>query len=100
MDGQHVAIDSAAIDAYEKKQPKSRSTHTGNANWGAKFDSFGNKLTWFGYKMHLAVDTCSELPIAVEVTPAHVNDGDVAPDLMAQSLEILDTKPQFFIMDA
>ena len=50
--------------------------------------------------MHLAVDTCSELPIAVEVTPAHVNDGDVAPDLMAQSIEILDTKPQFFIMDA
>lgn len=83
MDGQHVAIDNAAIDAYEKKQPKSRSIHTGNANWGAKFDSFGNKLTWFGYKMHLAVDTFSELPIAVEVTPAHVNDGDVAPDLMA-----------------
>ncbi len=98
--GQHVAIDSAAIDAYEKKQPKSRSAHTGHANWGAKFDSFGNKLTWFGYKMHLAVDTHSELPIALEVTPAHINDGDVAPDLMAQSIEILDTKPVYFIMDA
>ncbi len=37
-----VAIDSAAIHAYEKKQPKRRSEQTGNANWGAKFDSFGN----------------------------------------------------------
>lgn len=100
IDGQHVAIDSAAIDAYEKKQPKSRSANTGNANWGAKFDSFGNKLTWFGYKMHLAVDTHSELPIVVKVTPAHVNDGDMAPDLMSESIEILDTRPEFFIMDA
>lgn len=100
IDGQHVAIDSAAIEAYEKKQPKSRSAQTGNANWGAKFDAFGNKLTWFGYKVHLAVDTHSELPIALEVTPAHVNDGEQAPDLMAQSTEILDTKPRYFIMDA
>ncbi|EGL83967.1 transposase IS4 family protein, partial [Caldalkalibacillus thermarum TA2.A1] len=100
IDGQHVAIDSAAIEAYEKKQPKSRSAQTGNANWGAKFDAFGNKLTWFGYKVHLAVDTHSELPIALEVTPAHVNDGEQAPDLMAQSTEILDTKPKYFIMDA
>lgn len=62
IDGSHVAIDSAAIHAYEKKQPKRKSELTGNANWGAKFDSFGNKVKWFGYKLHLAVDTTSELP--------------------------------------
>ncbi len=71
-----------AIDAYEKKQPKSRCQGTGNASWGAKLDSFGNKITWFGYKLHLAVDADSELPVALEVTPAHVNDGDMAPHLM------------------
>lgn len=84
ISGATVAIDSTAIDAYEKKQPKSRSQGTGNATWGAKFDSFGNKITWFGYKIHLAVDTDSELPVTVEVTPAHVNDGDMAPPLMTQ----------------
>lgn len=82
IDGSHVAIDSAAIHAYEKKQPKRKSELTGNANWGAKFDSFGNKVKWFGYKLHLAVDTASELPIALSVTPAHVNEGDMAPALM------------------
>ena len=63
-------------------QPKSRCQDTGNATWGAKLDSFGNKITWFGYKIHLAVDTASELPVALEVTPAHVNDGDMGPPLI------------------
>lgn len=98
IEGSHVAIDSAAIHAYEKKQPKSRSEQTGNANWGAKFDSFGNKVKWFGYKLHLAVDTKSELPMALEVTPAHVNDGDMAPTLMEQVSTL--TKVKFFMLDA
>lgn len=98
IDGSHVAIDSAAIHAYEKKQPKRKSELTGNANWGAKFDSFGNKVKWFGYKLHLAVDTKSELPMALAVTPAHVHDGDMAPDLMEQVAA--KTKVSFFVLDA
>jgi len=30
---------------------------------------------WFGYKVHLAVDTTAELPLAYTVTPANVGDG-------------------------
>ncbi|SEP11528.1 Transposase DDE domain-containing protein [Paenibacillus sophorae] len=85
MDGIHVAIDSTAIQAYERKQPKSKSELTGNANWGVKLDSFGNKVKWFGYKLHLAVDTQSELPLALKVTPAHINDGEEGPALMEQA---------------
>nr|WP_238996752.1 hypothetical protein [Paenibacillus pinistramenti] len=48
IDGSHVAIDSATIHAYEKKQPKKKSNQTGNVNWGAQSDSFDNKITWFG----------------------------------------------------
>ena len=77
-----IAIDSTAIDAYEQKQPKSKSQKTGNATWGAKYDTFKNKLTWFGYKIHLAVDTSSELPLALEVTPANIYDGDMGPALI------------------
>jgi len=98
LDGSHVAIDSTAIRAYEKKQPKRKSEQTGNANWGAKLDSFGNKITWFGYKLHLAVDTKSELPLALEVTPAHVNDGERAPSLMEQAAS--KANPRFFMLDA
>ncbi len=78
IDGSHLCIDSTAISAYEKKQPKSRSQKTRNANWGAKFDTFGNKITWFGYKIHFSVDTHSELPVALEVTPANTYDGEMA----------------------
>jgi IS5 family transposase len=99
INGKHVAIDSSAIDAYEKKKPKARCMD-GHASWGAKLDSFGNKITWFGYKIHLAVDTESELPIAVHVTPAHVNDGDVAPLLMQDVVLTKKFNVNHFIMDA
>lgn len=98
IDGSHVAIDSAAVHAYEKKQPKKKSEQTGNANWGAKFDSFGNKITWFGYKLHLAVDTNSELPLALEVTPANVNDGEMAPSLIEKVSA--EARVRFFMLDA
>jgi IS5 family transposase len=96
---EHLAIDSTAIGAYEKKQPKSRSQHTGNANWGAKYDTFGNKLTWFGYKVHLAVDTASELPVALDVTPANVYDGEMAIPLMKDIYE-RNWRFKFVVMDA
>lgn len=98
IDGTHVAIDSAAIHAYEKKEPKRKSELTGNANWGAKFDTFGNKVKWFGYKLHLAVDAKSELPMALQVTPAHVNDGDEGPALMTSVAA--QSKVKFLILDA
>lgn len=98
LGGTHVAIDSAAIHAYEKKEPKRKSELTGNANWGVKLDTFGNKVKWFGYKLHLAVDTESELPMALKVTPAHVNDGDEGPPLMKRTAERF--KPRFFMLDA
>lgn len=100
IDGSHLAIDSTAIGSYEKKQPKSRSQSTGNANWGAKFDTFGNKLTWFGYKVHLAVDTASELPVSLEVTPAHVYDGEMAIPLMQDVVENYEWQVKFVMMDA
>jgi hypothetical protein len=99
INGEHIAIDSTAIGAYEKKQPKSRSQHTGNANWGAKYDTFGNKLTWFGYKVHLAVDTASELPVALDVTPANVYDGEMAMPLMKEIHE-RNWRFKFVMMDA
>ncbi len=38
-----------------------------------------------GYKVHLAAEPRSEILTAVEVTPANVFDGDVAPDLVRQA---------------
>lgn len=100
IDGSHLAIESTAIGAYEKKQPKSRSQETGNANWSAKYDTFGNKLTWFGYKIYLAVDTASELPVSLDVTPAHVYDVEMEIPLMKDVVESYGWKVKFVMMDA
>ncbi|WP_041695058.1 transposase [Alicyclobacillus acidocaldarius] len=99
IEGEHVAIDSTAIHAYERKHPRSGVQPTDRANWGAKFDAFGNKLAWFGYKVHLAVDAKSELPMALTVTPANVYDGEMAIPLM-EELHRQDWRIRFVLMDA
>lgn len=102
IDGKVIAIDSTAIEAYEKKQPRSRSKETGNADWGVKKDSFNNKVTWFGYKLHIAVDATSELPLAFEVTPANINDGDIGPVLIEKVTSIMPQSqwPKYYSMDS
>ncbi|GMA62169.1 hypothetical protein GCM10025859_26090 [Alicyclobacillus fastidiosus] len=49
--------------------------------------------------MHLAVDTASELPVALEVTPAHVYDGETAIPLM-QVVHEYDWRFKFVMIDA
>ena len=97
----NLAIDSSAIEAYEKKKTKTKCKDSPNATWGAKYDTFRNKITWFGYKIHLAVDADTDLPVAVEVTGAHVNDGDMAPILIEKALSTSqEDKLKYVMMDA
>ena len=91
-----VAIDASQINAYEKAHPKKQLTDDGfSANWGAKRDTHGNQITWFGYKLHLAIDARSELPLSLTVTPAHRHDSTQAIPLMEQ----LPVKPQAYCLD-
>ncbi|ADD03131.1 transposase IS4 family protein [Thermoanaerobacter italicus Ab9] len=83
IDGANVAIDSSEYESYDKAIPKSKIQDNGqNPNWGSKKDTNGNQIKWFGYKLHIAVDTESELPLAIEVTPANVYDSTMAIPLM------------------
>jgi IS5 family transposase len=102
INGEVIAIDSTAINAYEQKQSRAKSKGTGNADWGSKKDSYGNTITWFGYKLHIAVDAESELPVAFEVTPANINDGDMGPVLIDKTGTACPgrKKPKFYVMDA
>jgi hypothetical protein len=75
IDGEHIAIDASKLDSYDAAVPKSEIIHDGeHPDWGSKRDTHGNQVRWFGWKIHAAVDTKSELPIAVSVTPASTND--------------------------
>jgi len=79
--GKHLAIDGKAINSHARKKNKN-SKEDGrrdlDANFGAKSykreredGSLWERTTyWFGYKLHLLVDTDYELPVAYTVTPA------------------------------
>lgn len=73
-----TAIDSSKVEAYEKSKPKKYLSPDGTtADWGVKRDTDGNNIAWFGYKLHIAADTKSGLPIALEITPTFL--GQSAP---------------------
>ena len=96
ISGEVVAIDASAIESYEKPVPQKDLKNDGSsAAWGAKLDTHGNQHTWFGYKLHLAVDTESELPIAVKVTPGNRNDATQAIPLMDE----IKNQPKYYCMD-
>jgi transposase len=99
MDAKHVAIDASKIDAYEKTIPRKKVIQDGeHADWGSKLDTNGNQITWFGYKLHAAVDTKSELPIALKITPANENDGAHGIDMMNLTKKQIENV-DYFIMD-
>jgi hypothetical protein len=55
-------------------------------DYGAKYDSNGNKMTWRGYKLH--IDTMDgDVPISAHLTSASVHDSQVAIPLMQMSHE-------------
>lgn len=85
IDGTNVAIDSTKLNAYEKSKPSSKLKKDGvSPNWGAKNDTDGNKIKWFGFKLHILADCKSELPLSILLSPASYNDGDMALPLIAK----------------
>jgi len=91
--GQRTAIDGKALASRAKTAPKKTGDdgrRDRDADWGAKtyrgVDKEGRsweKVTrWFGYKLHLLVDTTYELPLAWTLTQASVHDSMQAVPLV------------------
>lgn len=71
--GKHVAIDSTAVRAWSEGNRSQPSDP--DARWGKKGNSAKGRMGfWFGYKVHLAVDTVAEIPLAYSVTAANLAD--------------------------
>ena len=76
--GRHVAIDSKKIETYARGKKAYRESSDPDADWGYKTykgkradGSLWEKVSsWFGYKLHLLVDTTYELPVGYRVTKA------------------------------
>jgi len=103
IDGTYVSIDASKIDAFEHPLPKAKIPQNNPEfpNWGAKNDTNGNMIKWFGWKMHALVDTSSGIPLSYIITPANIADMDIAIPLMEKLKEDYDQvfKPSYYIMD-
>lgn len=101
--GENLACDSKAIPSFGKPvkieelsdDEKQDRRHDVDADWGVKnyggVHEDGRKwqkvVKWFGYKLHLVVDSTHELPLAFELTQASVNDSPRLVPLVEQNEE-------------
>jgi hypothetical protein len=96
--GGNMAVDSKAIQSYgrpvkneDKKEEVDRRRDT-DADWGTKTYKGTRKdgtkwektVRWFGYKLHLLVDSAYELPMAFELTKASAGDSPQLLPLVEQ----------------
>jgi len=102
IDGEHIAIDASKLESYDAAVPKSKLIHDGeHPDWGSKRDTNGNQIRWFGWKVHAAVDTKSEKPIAVRVTPASTHDANMAIPMIEDIKQNYDSifHPKYYMLD-
>ncbi len=84
LDKRTVALDAAFIKAYSRRDPND--TRRGSSDIEARLRKQGGNVT-LGYGVHLAVDTKSEMPLAVIVEPANTNEKKAAPTLLKKTIK-------------
>jgi hypothetical protein len=80
--GQHLAVDSKAIPSHARGRMDPSQSGDPDADWGRKVKrgqhddgTLWEKVTkWFGYKLHLLVDSHYELPLSWKLTKASSSD--------------------------
>lgn len=94
--GRRLAVDSKAIPSYgkpvadEKKAGEPDRRRDLDADWGIKTykgvredgTAWEKAVRWFGFKLHLIVDSHYELPVGFELTKASESDSAKLPGLV------------------
>ena len=94
--GATVAVDATDIKAWANGFHQWTDPDAGT---GAK-QKAARRVFWYGYKVHLAVDANSELPLWFEVTPANRYDGDSLPSVLDAARSRFDWfKPRYVLAD-
>jgi hypothetical protein len=83
LDARTVALDATFIEAYSRRDPKN--SRRGLSDIEAGLRKQGGTVT-LGYGVHLAADVKSEMPIAVTVESANVNEKKAAPTLLKKAI--------------
>jgi len=84
LDSETLALDATFIKAYSRRDP--HDTQRGFSDFEAGLRKQGRNVV-LGYGVHLAVDAGSEMPLAVTVEPANMNEKKVAPHLLHKTLK-------------
>lgn len=97
--GKSVALDSTDIKAWSNGAK--RPVADPDARWAAKLDTAGKKKFYYGYKVHLMVDTEYELPVAAKVTAGSAADVRIASRVLSEA-RFTNSKfhPDYVIADA
>ena len=93
--GDIVAVDATDVKAWSNPAKKTDK----EARTGAKRKA-PYRFWWFGYKLHLAVDATTDLPIWAVVTPANAYDGHHLPTVLNAAKERFSWfKPKYVLAD-
>jgi transposase len=92
-----VVFDATFIKAYSKRDIHDNSK--GSSDPEARVGRNG-KTYELGYKLHVAVDAKSELPLAVIVAPANDNEKKHAPELFKKALKATKKRMNLLIADS
>jgi transposase len=96
ISGETVALDATFVKAYSRRDPHNNSR--GKSDPEARVGRNG-KTYDLGYKLHIATDVKSELPVAVIAAPANDNEKKHAPALFRQAWKATEYRVKTFIAD-
>lgn len=88
--GKRLGVDSSKLHTHARGKGDPSDSADGEAGWGVKThrgtkgdgSTYERVTTWFGYKLHMLIDTVHELPLAYTVTPANEADNHEVVELV------------------
>lgn len=96
ISGETVVLDATFVKAYSRRDPHDNSR--GKSDPEARVGRDG-KTYELGYKLHIATDAKSELPIAVIAASANENEKKHAPALFRKAWKATEQRMKTFIAD-
>jgi hypothetical protein len=96
MSGETVVLDATFVKAYSRRDP--HDNKRGKSDPEARVGRNG-KTYDLGYKLHIATDAKSELPIAVIAASANENEKKHAPALFRKAWRATEQRMKTFIAD-
>ena len=97
ISGETVVLDATFVKAYSRRDPHDNSR--GKSDPEARVGRNG-KTYELGYKLHIATDVKSEMPIAVIPASANENEKKHAPALFRKAWKATEQQMKTFIADS